>query len=172
MLRSLFPFANVWRKHRKNPACAGCHKMMDPIGFSLENFDALGTWRTNDSGFRIDPSGTMFDGARLNGPASLRQAVLAHSDLFLETIGGNLLAYGMGRVLEPSDMPTVRAVVKEAARNNNRFLSPGSGGGEERTISNETSGRKCTSGDRRCCRRTKKPPRKGGCRQYGRPQEE
>jgi cytochrome c551/c552 len=108
-------------EHRKNPNCAGCHKMMDPIGFSLENFDVLGVWRTNDSGYRIDPSGTMFDGAKLDGPASLRQAILGHSDLFLETFAGNLLAYGMGRVLEPSDMPVVRSVVKEAGRNNDRF---------------------------------------------------
>jgi cytochrome c551/c552 len=108
-------------EHRANPACAGCHRMMDPIGFSLENFDVLGVWRTNDSGSRIDASGTMFDGAKLDGPASLRQAILSHSDLFLETFAENLLAYGMGRVLEPSDMPVVRSVVKEAGRNNDRF---------------------------------------------------
>ena len=102
-------------EHRANPACAGCHKMMDPIGFSLENFDAVGVWRTNDSGFRIDPSGKMFDGAKLDGPASLRQAILNHSDVFMDTFTENLLAYGLGRVLEPSDMPVVRAVVKEAA---------------------------------------------------------
>jgi hypothetical protein len=107
--------------HRKNPNCAGCHKMMDPIGFSLENFDVLGVWRTNDSGFRIDASGTMFDGAKLDGPASLRQAILGHSDLFLQAFTENLLAYGIGRVLEPSDMPVVRSVAKEAAQNSNRF---------------------------------------------------
>ncbi len=108
-------------EHRKNPACAGCHRMMDPIGFSLENFDVLGIWRTNDSGFHIDASGTMFDGAKLDGPASLRQALIGHSDLFLETFAGNLLAYGVGRILEPSDMPVVRSVVKDAGRSNNRF---------------------------------------------------
>ncbi len=108
-------------EHRSNPNCAGCHKMMDPIGFSLENYDVLGVWRTNDSGFKIDPTGTMFDGAKLNGPASLRTALLGHSDLFLETLAGNLLAYGVGRVLEPSDMPVVRSVVKEAGRSNNKF---------------------------------------------------
>jgi hypothetical protein len=108
-------------EHRANPACAGCHRMMDPIGFSLENFDVLGVWRTNDSGSRIDATGKMFDGANLNGPASLREAILGHSDLFLQTFTENLLAYGVGRVLEPSDMPVVRAVVKEAGRSNNRF---------------------------------------------------
>jgi hypothetical protein len=108
-------------EHRANPKCAGCHKLMDPIGFSLENFDVLGVWRTNDSGFHINPAGTMFDGQKLNGPASLRQAILNHSDLFMETFTGNLLAYGMGRVLEPTDMPVVRSLVKEAGRSNNRF---------------------------------------------------
>ena len=107
--------------HRVNPNCAGCHKLMDPIGFSLENFDTVGVWRTNDSGFPIDSTGVMFDGANLNGPASLRQAILGHADLFLETFAGNLLSYAMGRVLEPSDMPVVRAVVKEAAENDSRF---------------------------------------------------
>jgi cytochrome c553 len=108
-------------EHRKNAACAGCHKMMDPIGFSLENFDVLGVWRTNDSGYRIDPSGKMFDGQKLDGPASLRVAILGHSDLFLQTVTENLLAYGLGRVLEPSDMPVVRSVAREAAHNDNRF---------------------------------------------------
>src|SRR5262249_30151581 len=79
--------------HRKDPACAACHQLMDPIGFALENFDAIGVWRTNDSGFRIDPSGTMFDGAKLDGPASLRQALVEHSGAFLSTFAENLLAY-------------------------------------------------------------------------------
>jgi hypothetical protein len=110
-------------QHRKDANCAGCHKLMDPIGFALENFDAVGLWRTNDSGFRIDPAGTMFDGARLNGPASLRQAVLKHSDAFLGTFTENLLAYAMGRVPESYDMPVVRAISREAERNGNRFSS-------------------------------------------------
>ena len=108
-------------EHRKSPACAGCHKLMDPIGFALENFDAVGVWRTNDSGFRVDPSGTMFDGAKLNGPATLRQAVLSHSDAFLGTFTENLLAYGLGRVPESFDMPVVRAIGRQASRNGNRF---------------------------------------------------
>jgi len=101
-------------EHRKDANCAGCHKMMDPIGFSLENFDAVGVWRARDGGFAVDPKGVMFDGSRLDGPASLRAAVLKHSDLYLETLAGNLLAYGMGRVLEPSDMPVVRGLVRGA----------------------------------------------------------
>jgi Protein of unknown function (DUF1592)/Protein of unknown function (DUF1588)/Protein of unknown function (DUF1587)/Protein of unknown function (DUF1595)/Protein of unknown function (DUF1585) len=110
-------------QHRKDANCAGCHKLMDPIGFALENFDAIGLWRTNDSGFRIDPSGTMFDGSKLNGPVSLRQAVLGHSDSFLGTFTENLLAYGLGRVPESYDMPVVRAIAREAAQNGNHFSS-------------------------------------------------
>jgi hypothetical protein len=110
-------------EHRSNPACAGCHKLMDPIGFALENYDAVGIWRTNDSGFRIDASGQMFDGAKLSGPASLRQAILNHSDAFVGTFTENLLAYALGRVLDYRDMPVVRGIDREAARNNNRFSS-------------------------------------------------
>jgi hypothetical protein len=110
-------------EHRSNPACAGCHKMMDPIGFSLDNFDAVGVWRTNDSGFRIDPSGQMFDGAKLDGPASLRQAILNHSDAFISTFTENLLAYGLGRVIDTPDMPAVRAIDRAAAPRNNQFSS-------------------------------------------------
>jgi hypothetical protein len=108
-------------QHRADPNCAGCHKMMDPIGFALENYDAIGVWRTIDSGFQIDPTGKMFDGAKLDGPASLRQAVLNHSDAFIGTFTENLLAYGMGRVLEYYDMPAVRAIDREAAKNGNKF---------------------------------------------------
>jgi len=107
--------------HRKQEPCASCHKMMDPIGFALENFDPIGVWRTNDSGFRIDASGRMFDGSRLDGPVSLRQAILNHSDAFLRTFSSNLLAYGIGRVLDYQDMPAVRAIDREAAREDNSF---------------------------------------------------
>jgi hypothetical protein len=95
--------------------------MMDPIGFALENFDAVGVWRTNDSGFKIDPSGQMFDGAKLDGPASLRQAIVGHSDAFITAFTENLLAYGLGRVIDYHDEPVVREIAREAARNGNRF---------------------------------------------------
>ena len=108
-------------EHRANPVCAACHKMMDPIGFALENFDAVGVWRTNDSGFKIDPSGTMFDGSKLDGPIGLRQALLSHSDAFLSAFSENLLAYGLGRVIDYRDMPTVRAIDRAAAQRNNQF---------------------------------------------------
>jgi Protein of unknown function (DUF1592)/Protein of unknown function (DUF1588)/Protein of unknown function (DUF1587)/Protein of unknown function (DUF1595)/Protein of unknown function (DUF1585) len=107
--------------HRAQEPCASCHKMMDPIGFSLENYDAVGVWRTKDSGFAIDAAGRMFDGAKLDGPASLRQAILNHSDSYLGTFSESLLSYGLGRVLEASDMPAVRSVERSAAAKDNHF---------------------------------------------------
>jgi hypothetical protein len=108
-------------EHRNNPVCAACHKMIDPIGFALENFDAVGAWRTNDSGFRVDTKGQLFDGTKLDGPVSLRQAILNHSDAFLGTFTENLLAYGLGRVIDYRDMPVVRSIEHQAAQNDNRF---------------------------------------------------
>jgi hypothetical protein len=96
---------------------------MDPIGMSLENFDAVGIWRTRDSGFPLDPSGQMFDGSKLDGPVSLRNAILNHSESFIGTFSENLLAYGLGRLLDYQDMPLVRSIARDAAKNNNRFSS-------------------------------------------------
>ncbi len=104
-------------EHRANPACAGCHKMMDPIGFSLENFDAVGVWRTNDSGFRIDASGQMFDGAKLDGPASLRQA---HPEplrcVHLAPSPRTCWPMAWAACIDIADMPVVRAIDRAAAR--------------------------------------------------------
>jgi hypothetical protein len=108
-------------QHRKDANCAGCHKLMDPIGFALENFDAIGVWRTRDSGFSIDAAGQMFDGAKLNGPVSLREDLLSHSKDFIQAFTENLLAYGLGRVIDYRDMPVVRAIDREAARSDNHF---------------------------------------------------
>ncbi|HEY7270034.1 MAG TPA: DUF1592 domain-containing protein, partial [Dehalococcoidia bacterium] len=110
-------------QHRKDPACAACHRLMDPIGFAFENFDAVGVWRAMDSGFPIDASGRMFDGTKLDGPVSVRQAVLNHFDAFISAFTENLLAYGLGRVVDYRDMPVVRSVARQAARNNHRFSS-------------------------------------------------
>ncbi|MFN8061459.1 MAG: DUF1592 domain-containing protein [Vicinamibacterales bacterium] len=107
--------------HRQNPTCAACHKIMDPIGMALENFDATGRWRVKDGGFAIDPSGRLFDGTPLDGPASVRAALLQHSDAFVAGFAERLLSYALGRVLDAQDMPTVRGVVREAARGNHRF---------------------------------------------------
>lgn len=111
----------IMEQHRKNQPCAGCHALMDPIGLALENFDAIGAWRVNDGNTRIDPSGKMFDGTKLDGPAGLRQALLNHSDVFIETFTRNLLAYGLGRVVDYRDMPFVRQIAREAGKNDNRF---------------------------------------------------
>ena len=110
-------------EHRSNEPCASCHKLMDPIGLSLENFDAVGAWRINDSGLRIDPRGDLFDGTKLDGPASLYQAVLNHSDMFLSAFGESLMTYGLGRVVDYRDVPVLRSIVREAAKNDNRFSS-------------------------------------------------
>ena len=110
-------------EHRQNPNCAGCHKLMDPIGFALENFDPVGVWRTNDSSFRVDATGILFDGTKLDGPASLRSAIVNHKTAFLSTFTENLLAYGLGRVIDHRDMPFVRAIATDAGRNNNRMSS-------------------------------------------------
>lgn len=108
-------------QHRDNAACSSCHRIMDPVGLALENFDAVGVWRTRDGGTPVDPSGTMYDGFKLEGPASLRQAVLNRSEAFLGTFTENLFTYGVGRVLDHRDMPTIRAIAREAARDNSRF---------------------------------------------------
>ncbi len=109
--------------HRSNPVCASCHKIMDPIGFSLENFDLVGTWRERDGRSPVDTSGQLVDGTLLHGPADLRQALLGRSDAFVTTATERLLTYAMGRPVEYYDMPTVRAIVRRAARNDNRFSS-------------------------------------------------
>jgi Protein of unknown function (DUF1592)/Protein of unknown function (DUF1588)/Protein of unknown function (DUF1585)/Protein of unknown function (DUF1587)/Protein of unknown function (DUF1595) len=107
--------------HRKNPTCAACHKIMDPIGFSLDNFDLIGTWRADDSGEPIDATGQLVDGTKLNGPASLRNALLSRSDVFVRTVTAKLLTYATGRSLKYYDMPVVRAIARDAAQDDNRF---------------------------------------------------
>jgi hypothetical protein len=110
-------------QHRSNAVCANCHKLMDPIGLALENFDAIGRWRTTDGEAAIDPSDTLYNGLKVNGPADLRQVILSHPDQFIRTMTEMLMTYGVGRGLEYYDMPTVRSIVKEAARTNYRFSS-------------------------------------------------
>jgi cytochrome c551/c552 len=108
-------------EHRANPACASCHKMMDPIGFSLENFDGIGKWRTSEAGQPLDASGQLVDGTKIDGVASLREALLRYSPQFVRTVTEKLLTYGLGRGVEYDDMPTVRAIVREAAKKDYRF---------------------------------------------------
>jgi uncharacterized protein DUF1592/uncharacterized protein DUF1588/uncharacterized protein DUF1587/uncharacterized protein DUF1585/uncharacterized protein DUF1595/cytochrome c len=109
--------------HRNSPACASCHRLMDPIGFSLENFDNTGKWRSLDGKTPIDASGVMVDGTRLNGPATLRRALLGHADVFAGVFAERLLTYATGRGLRPQDMPAVRAITRAAAQNKFRFSS-------------------------------------------------
>jgi hypothetical protein len=108
-------------QHRKNPVCASCHKIMDPIGFSLENFDLVGRWRDADGQTPIDASGQLVDGTKLNGPASLRKALLSRPDAFATTATEKMLTYALGRVVQYYDLPAVRAIVHDASRNDYRF---------------------------------------------------
>jgi len=108
-------------QHRASPACAGCHKIMDPIGLAMENFDAVGRWRTSDEGVAIDASGQLVDGTPLNGPSSLRKAMLDRQDVFVAAMTEKLLMYGVGRETKYYDMPAVRTVMRDAAKNRYRL---------------------------------------------------
>jgi len=110
-------------QHRANPVCAGCHRLMDPIGFALENFDGVGHWRTNEDGAKIDPSGTLFNGATLDGAAGLRQALAAQPVVFVGVMTEKMLTYAVGRGIEYYDMPAVRKVVQDARNKDFRFSS-------------------------------------------------
>ena len=109
--------------HRENPTCNGCHGVMDPLGFALENFDVDGTWRDVDreSGKPIDTSGTLPDGSKIGGPEELREALLARPEQFVQTFVEKLLAYSLGRSTEWYDMPAVREVVRESAADDYAF---------------------------------------------------
>lgn len=107
--------------HRRNPTCASCHAIMDPIGFSLENFDLIGAWRDTEGGRPIDTRATLTDGTTVDSPAALRAALLARSDAFVTTATEKLLTYALGRRLEYYDMPTIRAIVRNASAEDYRF---------------------------------------------------
>jgi hypothetical protein len=112
--------------HRRNPACAGCHRMIDPAGLALENFDAVGAWRTRDGGTRgtpVDASGQLVDGTKVDGVVALREALLRDPEIFVATVTEKLLTYALGRGLTASDMPAVRAIVRDARRDDYRFSS-------------------------------------------------
>jgi hypothetical protein len=110
-------------QHRHNPACANCHAKMDPLGFGLENFDAVGSYRTKDGRFPIDPSGTLPNGKSFQGPAGLKKILLADKDLFVRCLAEKLLTYALGRGLEYYDKCAVDEVCTAASRNNHRFTS-------------------------------------------------
>ena len=111
-------------EHRRNPVCAACHALMDPVGLSLENFDAIGRWRTLTDGFApIDASGSLPDGTTFDGVAGLRQALVSRADQFVRTLTERLLTYGLGRAVEHYDQPAVRAIERAAAGDDYRFSS-------------------------------------------------
>jgi hypothetical protein len=110
-------------QHRANPICASCHSLMDPIGFSMENFDLIGKWRDGEGKMAIDATAQLVDGTRLDGPVSLRRALLTRSDAFVTVATEKLLTYSLGRALNYTDMPAVRAIVREAGKSNYRFSS-------------------------------------------------
>lgn len=108
--------------HRKNQPCAGCHRVIDPVGFALENFDSVGNWRgTGPDGAPLDTSGTLADGSKVNGPVALREAILSRPDAFATVVTEKMLTYALGRGLEPGDMPVVRRIEKKAAQNDYRL---------------------------------------------------
>ena len=108
-------------QHRRNPVCASCHSKMDPLGFALENFDAVGGFRTVDGGEAVDPSGTMLNGAVFEGPGDFKQLLVSHQDAFLATMTEKLLTYALGRGVEPYDMPAVRQVLRDASADDSRW---------------------------------------------------
>lgn len=111
-------------EHRKaGGACINCHRLMDPIGFTLENFDAIGLWRTQDQGETIVGKETLYDGSLVEGPAGLRKWMLGYSDQFVRVASEKLLTYALGRRLDPEDMPLVRRIARDAGRNGNKFSS-------------------------------------------------
>jgi hypothetical protein len=119
----------IMEQHRAKPACNACHGVMDPLGFSLENFDAIGEWRARDryAGSAIDASGTLVDGTPVSGPVDLRKALMKRPEQFVQTFTEKLMTYALGRTVEYYDMPVVRQIVRDAAKDNYRFSSIVSG---------------------------------------------
>ena len=109
--------------HRANAVCASCHARMDPLGLSLENFDAIGRWRASDAGQPIDASGVLLDGTKVDGPRELRLALMAQKNQFVNTVTDKLLTYALGRGLQYYDAPAVRAIDRSSAAGDYRWSS-------------------------------------------------
>jgi hypothetical protein len=109
--------------HRANPACAGCHKLMDPVGFSLENFDAVGKWRGSESGVPVDAAGGLPDGSSFTGLEGLKRALLNRPELFVTTATEKMMTYALGRGTEPFDAPAIRHIVQDARGGDYKFSS-------------------------------------------------
>ena len=117
------PLRQLMEKHRKNAACAGCHAAIDPLGFSLENFDAIGRWRTDDAGTPVDSSGVLPDGTQLEGAPGLRNVLLSRPEEFASVFAEKMLVYALGRGVEYYDYPAIRKIVRESARQDYRWSS-------------------------------------------------
>ncbi|MBL8138106.1 MAG: DUF1592 domain-containing protein [Acidobacteria bacterium] len=110
-------------QHRANPSCMSCHKVIDPLGLALENFDVTGAWRIKDNEVGVDPVGDLYDGTKLDGPAGLRSALMRHKDAVLLSFTEHLMTYALGRRVETYDMPTIRQIIRDAAANNYKVQS-------------------------------------------------
>jgi hypothetical protein len=119
--RRLLSVRERMEEHRANPACTSCHRVIDPLGLALENFDVTGRYRIKDSGQPVDPSGELYDGSPIDGPTGLRNALLKRTDIVLQSFTENLLTYSLGRRVEAADMPTVRGIVRQAERDGYRM---------------------------------------------------
>src|SRR3989454_4559060 len=115
------PLRQLMEKHRKNPACAGCHAAIDPLGFALENFDAIGQWRTHDAGTPVDSSGVLPDGTKLEGVSGLRNVLLSRPEEFASVFAEKMLIYALGRRLDYYDFPAIRQIVREAEKHDYRW---------------------------------------------------
>jgi hypothetical protein len=107
--------------HRRTPSCATCHRVMDPLGFALENFDGVGEWRVKEQGGNVDPVGQLADGTKVDGPVALRQALNKHPEMFVRTVTEKLMTYGLGRGLDYTDLPLVRSIARETAAGNYKW---------------------------------------------------
>ena len=109
--------------HRRNPACTSCHRVIDPLGLALENFDVTGAWRIKDNEVPVDADGDLYDGTTISGPPGLRQAIVRHADMFLLSFTENLMTYALGRRIAYTDQPAIRAILRDAAKHDNRMSS-------------------------------------------------
>jgi len=119
----VLPVREMLEAHRANPVCASCHARMDPLGLSLENFDAIGQWRTTDAGKPIDASGVLLDGTKVDGPVALRRALVAQKEQFVRAVTAKLLTYTLGRGIEYYDAAAIRGIVRNAAADDYRWSS-------------------------------------------------
>jgi hypothetical protein len=117
------PIRERLAEHRSNASCASCHRLIDPVGFSLEQFDAVGRWRTLEEGKPVDAAGGLPDGSRFEGALGLEKALLQRPELFVRTLTEKLFIFALGRAPQESDAPAIRKIVRDARANNYRFSS-------------------------------------------------